>query len=235
MSLSYTDNGTTTTYIGRTAFSENSQPQIFEAQHGLDTLQRTFIGAAPYLASFIAGLVKGSTYTYNGASFYLIDWSPNGDPLYPVVTLNYLGLSNGVPPPVGDDDFSIQTVDITAVLTLENPDDPNHGEVDVTLTRTISYVANQTTWRYVTLSRPNSIQVGTVGVPGDPRILRSVIRAESESETYNRTYAGNNAPAAFVTATTPVVGNALLGLTSEQIYGTPFFNVTETIARMFLT
>lgn len=227
MSLSYTDNGTTTTYIGRTAFAENSQPQLTEAQWGLDNLTRTYIGAAPLLSAFLASLNKGGSYTYNGDLYYLIDWSPNGDPLWPTVSLNYLGLSNGNPPPVGDDDWAPQSITITATVPSDDPNaDPG---TTMTVERTIDYIAFQTTWKYITLTRPATVQIGTTSQIFYPIILRSRITTST-----GNTYAGQNAPADLVAATTPGLGATLISLTVEEIYATPFFQCTETIALLLV-
>lgn len=226
MSLSYTSHGTTTTYIGRTAFSENSNPQISEVQWGLDSLTRTFIGATPLLDAFIAGLNKGSSYSYNGDTYYLIDWSPNGDPLWPVVTLNYLGQSNGTPPPVGDDDWSVQSITVGATVPTDDPDaDPG---TTMEATRDIEYIAFQTTWRYIREVRPSGAEVGHPSSAFNPIILRSKITTST-----GNTYSGANAPAGLVSALTPAIVDITLALNATEIYATPFFEITETTARMF--
>jgi hypothetical protein len=227
MSLAYTDNGTTTTYLGRTAFAENSQPQINESQFGLDYLTRTFIGAAPLLAAFIESLTKGGIYTYNGDDFYLISWSEDGDKLWPTVSLQYIGLSRGNPPPLGEDDYSPQSVTVTATVDSDDPDAEDGATM--TVERTIDYIAGQTTWRYTTLARPTTLLVGTTSQPFVPIILRSRITTST-----GHTYAGANAPANLVIATTPAIQDQLLSLTATPQYSTPFFEVTETIGRLLV-
>lgn len=241
MSLTYTADGITITYLGRTAFAESALPLQSESQSGLDNLQRTYTGAAPLLAAFLAGLNKGGTYVYNSDNYYLIDWAPNGDKLWPEVTLNYIGQSRGNIPPIGDDDWSPQSITTSAILNVAVPDpdsDPpgQTVHIDVTAERQIEYLAFQTTWHYIASARPTGMLVGTVSQLINPIILRSRITTSSNSSLnpYQEVYAGQNAPAELVAATTPGVDDVLLNLAAAQVYPTPFFDVQETIGLLFV-
>lgn len=225
MSLAYTVDGITVTYLGRTEFAENSLPFLAEsADGGLDNLTKTYIGAAPLLAAFLEGLVKGGSIEYNGENYYLTHWQPNGDKLWPEVSTFWSGLSDGTPDPIGDDDVSVQSITISAAVTED-------GE-EVILERTIDYLAFQTTWRYIANSRPTSALVGTTATGINPEDLRSVITVSGGVNDGKR-YGGNNAPAAYVVATTPGVADMLINLRSTEVYGTPFFLAEEVIARMY--
>lgn len=225
MSLAYTVGGITVNYIGRTEFAENSLPFLAESPDGgLDSLTKTYIGAAPLLAAFLEGLVKGGSIEYNGENYYLTHWQPNGDKLWPEVSTFWSGLSDGTPDPIGDDDVSVQSITISAAVTED-------GE-EVILERTIDYLAFQTTWRYIANSRPTGALVGATSTGINPTILRSVITVSGGVNDGKR-YAGANAPAAYVVATTPGVADMVLSLRATETYGTPFFPVEEVVARMF--
>lgn len=229
MSLSYTVDGITVTYLGRTAFGENSLPFLSEAPEGrgLDTLTRTSIGAAPLLAAFLESVEKGISFEYNGELFYLTSYQPNGDKLWPEVTFNYLGLSDGPAAPIGDDDFSVQSVTITAQVPTDEEGAEEGTMMDVE--RTIDYLAFQTTWSYVRAARPTGPEVGYTS-----RDLGPWIKGSRITTSTGKTYAGANAPAAIVTATTPGIANMLLSLRSTEHHYTPFFDVDEVIARMYV-
>lgn len=229
MSLAYTVDGITVTYLGRTEFAQNNLAFLVESPDGgLDSLTVTHIGAAPFLTAFLEALEKGSTVSYNGESYYLVNWQPNGDRLWPEVALNYVGLSDGAPDPIGDDDFSVQSITINADV-----EETFEGEsVTVNVERQIEYLADQTTWRYIASTRPMGALVGTTARGINPVILRSVITV-SGGDNDGKRYAGANAPAAYVVATTPGVADQLLSLRASPVYGSPFFPTEEVIARMF--
>lgn len=229
MSLAYTVDGITVTYLGRTEFAENSLPFLAESPDGgLDSLTRTYIGAAPLLEAFLEGLTKGGSFTYNGELYYLTNWTPNGDKLWPEVSLQWVGLSDGAAEPIGDDDFSVQSITINADVT-----ETFEGEsVTVNVERQIEYIAAQTTWRYTATARPTVALVGTTATGINPTILRSVITV-SGGENDGKRYGGANAPASYVTATTPGVADMVLSLRSTEVYASPFFLVEEVVARMF--
>lgn len=238
MSLAYTVGGITVNYIGRTEFAENSLPFLAESPDGgLDSLTKTYIGAAPLLAAFLEGLVKGGSIEYNGENYYLTHWQPNGDKLWPEVSTFWFGLSDGTPDPIGDDDFSAQSITISAEIIetqqIPGSSPPAYQDVLVGLERQIEYIADQTTWRYTASTRPMGTLVGTTARGINPFIVSSVITA-SGGNNDGRRYAGANAPAAYVVATTPGVADQLISLRASQVYGSPFFLAEEVIARMFV-
>lgn len=226
MALTYTADGITVTYLGRTTWAECDLPRQSEVQWGLDSLTRTFTGAAPLLEAFVQAINKGNSYTYAGSTYYLIDWSVGGTKVWPELTANYLGQSSGTPPPVGDDSWSPQTITISATVPSDDPDAEDGATM--TVERTIDYIAYQTTWRYIRTARPTAAEVGHPAGAFFPIILRSVITTST-----GHTYAGQNAPAGLVSATTPAVVDIVLSLDATEIYATPFFEITETVARMF--
>lgn len=214
------------TYLGRTAFAENSLPITGKNEYGLDTLRRTFIGAAPFLDTFIKGLSQGIRYDQPGRAWFLQTWEVDDNKLWPTVFLNYKGLASGkLPKPRSDDEWITQNATVTA--QFDPPIDIDGVEV-ADATKNINYRCLQTAWQYVTDKRPLGAKIGKTSWAAQPFILNSVI--EAGGIVYN----GNNAPAPIATALSVTPSYVVLGPIAREVFGTPYWEVDEVVANMFL-
>lgn len=223
--------GPTVNFIGRTEFAQCSAHRPTKSPFGVDTMQIDYRGAVFNLASFMRGLKQGARFDHNGAKWYLQTWSVDESLLWPTVDLVCMGFASGTAPaPIASDAYITQTVTITAQLTETNPTPPP-AQLDVNLTREINYRALQTTWSYVTTKRPTRPFVGRTSTGQSPQIVSSSLTASSQLGT--RVYNGAVAPARYVSATEPATVDFLMDLNPVPIPGTPFFEVTEVISRIF--
>lgn len=222
---------TNVTYKGFLEFEQCSAHLPTKNEFGVDDMVLYYTGAMPKLPAFLAGLKQGRRFDHNGRAWYLQTWTVSDDKLWPIVSLNCKGLAEGVLPVARHETALIlQNITVNATISENagSPDDP----IDVQLTRDINYRCMQTTWYYVTVGEPNAAKFGTISKPFNPGILSSTITATDDFRG-TRNFNGGNADAAYVTATFPATVDILLDLTSSQIYGTPYFEVAETVARMF--
>lgn len=223
MSLIYRIPGKSTfaTYNGRTEFGQCSLPRPSKSEYGLDSMVVDYIGAAPLLKDFLASIKQGKRMDINQRQWWVTTYAPDDNKLWPTVTLNCVGLAEGeLPDPKGDDDYITQNITVTGTVTEDDE--------DVQVTREINYRALQTTWTYPTKGRPKGPVVKTVSRNFFPEIISSVIEANGKR------YAGANAPGNYVAATTPALVDFIMDVSAQEIFGTPFFNVSEVVCRMFL-
>lgn len=156
-------------YIGDPRFIEQCEPILRKADTGLDQITRKFRGGTYLLPDFIASLHQCDAFSAiditlgtaspigtkgEFAKFYLDDWEQSDESrAFITVTLNYLGLLNGILPfPKPVDDLSLQTATIQVNNFITVPDAPDVG---TTTALTVQYRAAQTTWTWVETSQPN--------------------------------------------------------------------------------
>lgn len=196
-------------FQGNVRFEEQGEPVPGKSEWGVDTLTRKFRGAAFLLAAYIATLRQGAA--FNG--FYLQTWGADDDPTFPVVTLNYKGLLNGIPDPHPVND----TVELSGSVSTDTPEKAS---------RDFSYTADQTSWKYISVGRTGSRFSEVQG--GDPIIRQSII-----TDKDGKRYPGN-APVGLVTALTVGVGNELVSHREERIIGTPWYENEDVVQRRFI-
>jgi hypothetical protein len=124
-------------------FELKSTPIASKSDWGFDTLTADYWGAAPGLVAFVAALAQGQTYTYNGNTFYLKNWSDDKDQVYPTVTLTYIGLFDGLPDPL----VSVSELTQSGTISTTSPEEA---------TRTFTYRTFQTVTRYISSGEPTS-------------------------------------------------------------------------------
>ncbi len=184
--------------------------KLRDNEFGVNILLRVMSGPAPKLQNFLAGLTQGDIFQ----GYYLQTWTCDEGAIFPRVTLNYKGLLKGIPEPLISDGTSQQTTSIVAIVPDPVSGSPTLGE-DVTYTREIEYYAN-------------SFSYNTTSVSGAPRIILSKITGSN-----GQVFIGSTAPASIVTATTPAEINLITGSSVDPIYGTPYFECSETSSHVF--
>lgn len=244
--------------LGRTGFEEASIPVPSKSEFGMDTLTRPMKGwvgeDGENLQAFVASLGQGDTYVFNEITFYLQTWSCNDSTPEAIVTLNYKGLSEGgTPMPDVQTEISPASGSISKSYAGENngqgriyktitlwryqftaPDletvtsDQPVGTRDVYttgVTMEFTYDAVQTVYRYVTQGKPSRPRYFTVDIPRVPTIKRSRITT-ADGSVY-----GNNAPGALTADLTPTVQNKVVGFTSKNVIGSPYYECVDIVRR----
>jgi hypothetical protein len=210
------------TYKGETTFDDRMEPRAGKSDWGIDTLTRRIMGPSTGLATFLASLSQGATYSYNGAVYYLQTWEPDDDPVYATVGLNYKGLKAGIPTAVALDDTNVQTTSIDADVTSLHI--ANGSGVEATrAVRDIEFDCPQTTWRYISLGRPAFATYGSIANGRSAIVRRSIIRLDNGIE-----YRGN-APVGVVSALTVALSNKVTGPHVVPIFGTPYFECEDLV------
>lgn len=217
---------TTTTYVGNGAFEDMYEPVSGKSEWGMDTLTRVMAGKQTSLVSFVNGLNQGDTYSYHGNTYYLQSWEPDNDPVFPKIRMEYKGLFDGIPDPF----VSGRTVEQSCSQTTADPvtitywDAATQSSVtgDVMGTRTSRYITRESTYRYITSSRPSSPTYTALDV------AMAIIYLQSEITTDVGANFASNAPAALATALFP---SAYLEYTTDTnpVFGTPFFENTDCV------
>lgn len=206
------------TYLGKTIFDVCDRPKDYKSEYGIDQLVRRFIGATALLADFLRTLKQGQRFVHNGSQWYLTSWEPDDGKNWSIVNLNYRGFCEGRAPAPRYDNAAI-TQNITVNATVG-------GEA---VTREILYICRQTHWQFVLDRSPTGATIGVTKNPFEPIIISSVITKGDQ------VYQGALAPAPLVAATTPAVIDFVLDPTASQVFGTPFFECEEVVARMFIS
>jgi len=237
-------------YVGQTNFDDVCQPVYSKSEYGIDIITRKMRGAASRLLAFVSSLQQGQPMVSIGhidistgqnfpgfgntnglASFALQTWTTDDDPVYPTVTLNFKGLLSGVlPKPLACNSQTLQTsslscnINTSATVIIGGQSFTLSGHA----TRTIQYYANQTDWKYVTNQRISAgTQTELSGI--DPIIRQSSIRDDNLGIVFSQ----ENAPAAYVTALFPAIVIQQMAFNCDPVPGTPYFEISETQARLF--
>lgn len=228
---------TTITYVGNSTivgggnggtwgavlgFIDTHEPVPGKSEWGMDTLMRTMRGTQPNLATFVASLAQGTTYTFNGNTFYLQSWEPDGNPVFPSVTMNYKGLTGGIPTPKA----SGGTVEQTLTLSAQSVG------IYTTATREIRYLTRQSSTLYIATTAPTAGSHGLdVSFDVYSSFISSVIRA-TDSSGNDYVFAGATAPSALVSALTPVGTLDRIVPHSSPVVGSPWHECEDTCVRL---
>jgi len=194
-------------------FDDTTTPVATKAVWGMDTLTRKVQGAQPEEVAYINGLAQGDVTNFNGQQWYLQNWDSDHDPIYPTITLNYLGLNDGIPAPFTSGTTVVQTGTISCTTPSK-------------ASRTFSYYTRQSTYKYIKASRPTVPTYTTLDIAYTPTIFKSEIRNEDGT-----VYLGN-APAGLVTALTPVGVVLTTTMTATPIFGTPYFECEDNVVSL---
>jgi hypothetical protein len=207
----------TTTYKPSTGagyvFNDITTPVATKAVWGMDSLTRKVQGAQPEEVAYINALAQGQTTTFNGQTWYLQNWDSDHDPIFPTITLNYLGLNDGIPSPFTSGTTVVQTGTISCTTPSK-------------ASRTFSYYTRQSTYKYIKASRPTTPTYTTLDIAYTPTIFKSEIRNEDGT-----VYLGN-APAGLVTALTPVGVVLTTTMTATPVFGTPYFECEDNVVSL---
>ena len=207
----------TTTYKPSTGagyvFADITTPTAVKSPWGIDSLTRKVQGAQPEEVAYINALAQGDITNFNGQQWYLQSWDSDHDPIYPTITLNYLGLNDGIPAPFTSGTTVVQTGTISCTTPSK-------------ASRTFSYYTRQSTYRYIKASRPTTPTYTTLDIAYTPTIFKSEIRNEDGT-----VYLGS-APAGLVTALTPVGVVLTTTMTATPIFGTPYFDCQDNVVSL---
>ena len=214
---------TPVTYTGDSTFQDEHEPVPGKTEWGMDTLTRTMAGGQPKLVAFVQGLSQGSSYTFNGNVYYLQTWEPDNGQVFPRVTLNYKGLTGGIPTPKASGVMIEQTISITAssVGTYK------------TATRNIRYVTRKSTTLYIATTRPTLYTYGLdITFTADNIIILESVITATDNDGNNYVFSGANAPANLVTALTPAA--VAQGFPEcAPVVGSPFFECVDNVALLY--
>lgn len=207
----------TTTYKPSTGagyvFADITTPTAVKSPWGIDSLTRKVQGAQPEEVAYINALAQGDIANFNSQQWYLQSWDSDHDPIYPTITLNYLGLNDGIPAPFTSGTTVVQTGTISCTTPSK-------------ASRTFSYYTRQSTYRYIKASRPTTPTYTTLDIAYTPTIFKSEIRNEDGT-----VYLGS-APAGLVTALTPVGVVLTTTMTATPIFGTPYFDCQDNVVSL---
>ena len=194
-------------------FADTTTPVATKAVWGMDTLVRKVQGAQPEEVAYINALAQGDVTNFNGQLWYLQNWDSDHDPIYPTITLNYLGLNDDIPAPFTSGTTVVQTGTISCTTPSK-------------ASRTFSYYTRQSTYKYINASRPTTPTYTTLDIAYTPTIFKSEIRNEDGT-----VYLGN-APAGLVTALTPVGVVLTTTMTATPVFGTPYFECEDNVVSL---
>jgi len=194
-------------------FADTTTPVATKAVWGMDTLVRKVQGAQPEEVAYINALAQGDVTNFNGQLWYLQNWDSDHDPIYPTITLNYLGLNDDIPAPFTSGTTVVQTGTISCTTPSK-------------ASRTFSYYTRQSTYKYINASRPTTPTYTTLDIAYTPTIFKSEIRNEDGT-----VYLGN-APAGLVTALTPVGVVLTATMTATPVFGTPYFECEDNVVSL---
>lgn len=219
MSATIVDN---VTYVGDISFADAHEPVPSKSEWGMDQINRTMRGGQPNLVAFMEGLGQGASYTFNGNIYYLQTWECDNHPVFPSVSMMYKGLTGGIPPPKA----SGSTVEQSLTLTSSMVSGYKSAQRD------IRFLTRQSSTLYIATSAPLTATYG-LDVNFNPyaHFISSVIRATDTSGN-DYVYSGADAPAALVTALTPVGYLDIAVPQCTPVVGSPYFECTDTCTRL---
>jgi hypothetical protein len=211
--------------FGSTSFTDIDNVAPHKTEWGLDKLVRRVRGPSDGLAGYVAGLSQGASYL----GFYLHSWTTEDRPPWGLVTLNYVGFLGGSPPDeLAIDDTTIQTTsrsssDITD-LDIEN----DNGEAAKRATETFEFYCPQTTYKYMSTSRPVAVSHSGISNGRYPDVIRDIIRLDNGLE-FDTTY--DALPDGLLDALGGYLSptNKVLGPHVDPIPGTFFFESEDVV------
>ena len=196
-------------------FRDMFVPKPEKNEWGVDVIERQIKGPLPGFEKFYNALGQGGRYVDNGVTYYVQTYKPTDDKIFPGASIQLKGLSKGVPNQL----VSGGQVELSGTLSVSSPQKA---------TRSLRYMSWKTVYRYILNSKPSGPSNSKIDVNIDPS--KSIIFSEILDEN-GKPYYGN-APAALVTALTPVGFDDIATLDSyNRIIGTPYFECQDTVTR----
>jgi len=137
-------------YIGDVTFAAQRDPIFSAGGFDLDTARVPYQGAATLKEAFTSGQVRFSSLS-GYPKMYLMRWTDDEDPVFPTVTLEYMGFKSGsAPPEKAEDGQILQTVSVTVTSLTYEP-----GE-EIEIAMDVVYFAQQTNYTWYRLTAPPS-------------------------------------------------------------------------------
>lgn len=246
------------TALGSTEFRDASVPVPGKSEFGMDTLVRKMTGYVGGLVDFISSLNQGDTYLFGDIIFYLQSWQPDDSTPIATVTLNYKGLKpGGTPTPDVENERVFTTGGTSQRYADENlglgrayrkdlvwtvgDQTPEPGDVygiSAAFYRTryttganlqFTYRAVQSTYRYISVGKPNGPRFEVVDLPHDPDgnliydpVLEEVRIALSDGTIYGR----QDIPFFDLQ---PVGRERCISHNSKNVIGSPYWEATDVV------
>ena len=212
-------------YLADCDWAPSGHPEPSDPPNELPTTRETWIGRQDQTAAFRAEKAVGSEYLGG----YILDNTPRDNtPFQGVATIE---LIIARPPDfeayLSPSSTSLKTATLTAAAIAASGIIEGATEVDGS--RTVSYLAPDTTYTYFASILPTEPRFSSVVVPTEPRVLHSVMTASANGTT--KPFVGALAPAALVSALAMPAVEKLQSFSPEPIPGTPWYRVTEVWAR----
>lgn len=208
-------------YIGINAAHDQHIPVAGKDEWGMDTLFRTVRMSKAAFATYLAALDQGDIYTFDSHNFYLQTWQPFDGGAFPGVTLNYKGLTKGLPDPLESDDR------VELVSSVSDEVETTYNEKDVVgASKTVRYVAPQTTYRYITSSRPTTPTHSTTNSANIEYLDSKVTLTFSDGST--QVVAGS-VPSAVISALAGSPEEFVIGPIVEPVPGTIYFECVDVV------
>lgn len=202
-------------------FVDQHEPAPGKSEWGMDTLARTVKGCQSNLAAFIGTLGQGAIYSFGGNDYYLQTWEPDKNAVFPSVSLNYKGLTGGIPPEKASGGQVEQCITLAA----------NDIGIYRTATRDIRYVTRRSCTQYISDGRPTGATYG-LDISSAIEIRSSVIRAE-DADGNSYVFSGADAPSDLVTALTAAT-DVFSYMECSPVVGTPYFECTDTATLLII-
>lgn len=213
-------------YKGDGSFLDLFEPVSGKSEWGMDTLTRVMAGAQENLVAFVETLAQGATHSFNGNTYYLQSWEPVNEQVFPKITLLYKGLIDGIPEPFVSgrtvEQSSSQTTDTAVSITYFDFKAQGSVTKDVMGTANRRYLTRESTYKYITSSRPTSPTYVSLDVPMDVIYLESIITTDAGVNF------ASNAPAALATALAPAITTATTTQTMP-VFGTIYFENEDVV------
>ena len=201
---------------------DRHEPIPDKNEWGVDTLQRTLYVPAPVLTRFVAELRQGDVYSYNGTQYFLQTWQPSHAKPDMEFSLNYKGLSNGLPDPLPSNSI----VQLVSSLSATGLSVTYQGKTITEASSEVEYLAPQTVWRYISQSMPDKPKSTIVFGPAIKKLNERTQLTFSDGTTAALRGA---APAAVATALFRQPVAFIFGPNSDPIVGTPYWECSDVV------
>lgn len=234
--------------VGRCGFEDANTPVPGKSDWGMDAISRKLTGHISLLSDFIATLEQGQVYLWNGTPFYLQTWNPDESAPIASVTLNYVGLIRGTPPPEIRNEVAIAAGNTSASFAAENnglgrlyakdliwsfadtvPDNFSttykgyRDRYAVSATMEFTYRTVTTTYRYVSVGQPAGPSYTGVQAAFSPTIERVRI-ITSDGQIFGSAHIA-------VFGLTPVQLEQVISFQSQPVFGSPFYLCQDVVRR----
>lgn len=234
--------------VGRCGFEDATIPAPGKSAWGMDTLTRRLRGHITNLNGYIAGLAQGQGYAAGGGIFYLQSWEPDEQSPIASITLTYMGLLSGTPPPDIRNEVVRTSGQTSASFADENnglgrlyakdliyefadgvPDNFSttykgyRDRYAVSATAEFTYDAMQTTYRYVSVGPPPGPTYRSVQGYFDSTLSKVRITT-SDGQLLGRS---------FLTSLelTPAAQERVVSHSSQQVFGSPYYLCEDVVRK----